>query len=305
MAENYLLVRASQIQFFKTVPFYYRSKDGDFLLYKKTEEILTRERADANRYPPLFIHQSDKEKALKELTKALNTEFSRQLAKGGLAEIKTALSNIVREALTPDQETAMLALPGTLDIFFSSMDRDHTTMEYLAKIATTSDQIVEHTVNVMALTLQYCFFMDLPEKETTTLALCALLHDVGVSKIDRRILESQERLSEKEFNIYKTHAELGHDMIILSTDFDVAVANVALEHHERLDKSGYPNGTNHLCRESQLISMIDSYEALTYHSKPFRKAKSPFNTLHLIKDEVIAGKFSKQLFKNFTSCLTR
>lgn len=225
MSEDYLVVRPSQIQFFKTVPFYYQSKEGEFLLYKKTGEVLARERADQNRYPTLFIHNRDKEKALKELTKGLNSEFSRQLANGGLPEIKTAL--------------------------------------------------------------------------------CALLHDVGTAKLDKSLIESKTRLTQKQFETYKTHSEMGHDMIILSSDFDVAVANVALEHHERLDKSGYPNGTNILCRESQLIGMIDSFEALTYQSKPFRKAKTPFNTLHLIKDEVIKGKFSKELFKNFTSCLTR
>ena len=305
MSEEYLVVRPSQIQFFKTVPFYYQSKEGEFLLYKKTGEVLDRERADENRHPALFIQKKDKERALKELTKGLNTEFARQLAQGGLVEIKTALGNIVQEALTPDQEAAILALPETLDILFSNMDRDHTTMEYLTKIASTSNMIVEHTVNVTALTLQYCFFTGISEKETATLALCALLHDVGAAGLDRNLIESEKRLSPKEFEIYKTHAEKGHDMIILNTDFDVAVANVALEHHERLDKSGYPNGTDILCRESQLIGMIDCYEALTYQSKPFRKAKTPFKTLHLIKDEVIAGKFSKELFKTFTSCLTR
>ena len=305
MSETYLVVRPSQVQFFKTVPFYYQSKEGEFLLYKKTGEVLARERADENRYPALFIREKDREKALKELTRGLNTEFAAQLAQGGLVEIKTALGNIVQEALTPDQEAAMLALPETLDILFSNMDRDHTTMEYLTKIASTSDMIVEHTVNVTALTLQYCFFMGISEKETATLALCALLHDVGTARLDKDLIESKKRLSPKEFETYKTHTETGHDMIILNTDFDVAVANVALEHHERLDKSGYPNGTNILCKESQLIGMIDCYEALTYQSKPFRKAKTPFNTLHLIKDEVIAGKFSKELFKNFTSCLTR
>lgn len=302
---DYLKVRASQVQFFKTVPFYYQSTDGEFILYKKTGEILDSQRTDENRYPELFIDAKDKETALKELTKGLNIEFAKQLAEGGLIEIKTALSHIVREALTPGQTTAMLALPETLDILFKNTDMDHTTMAYLSQIATTSDLMVEHTINVTALTLQYCFFHRLPQKEMTTLALCALLHDTGSAKLDRTLVESGKRLSEAEFAQYKTHTELGHDMIILNTDFDIAVANVALEHHERLDKSGYPNATHIICRESQLIGLIDSYEALTYRSKPFRKAKKPFDALHLIKEEVIQGKFSTRMFKAFTSCLIR
>ncbi len=302
---EYFKIRASQIQFLKKIPFYYQSKDGEFLLYKKTGEVLDETRATQTRHPQLFIDVKDKDQALKELTRGLNMEFAKQVAEGGLAQIKAALANIVREALTPGQESTMRALPETIDILLKNTDRDHAAMEFLSKLASTSSIVVEHTVNVTALTLQYCFSMGLSEKETTTLALCALLHDVGVSTLHSSILETRERLTEKQYKQYKTHAEAGHDMIILNTDFNIAVANVALEHHERLDKSGYPNGTDIICRESQLIGFIDCYESLTYRDKNFRKAKTPFSTLNLIKEEVISGKFSPQIFKEFTSCLTR
>ncbi len=302
---DFISVRASQIQFFKNVPFYYQSRDGEFLLYKKTGEHFDPERADQARHPQLFIEKADKDQALQELTHGLNMEFAKELASGGLVRIKTALANIVKEALVPGQEAMMLGLPETIDILFKNMDKDHTTMGYLAKVAGTSEMMVEHTVNVTALTLQFCFFLKLSDQDTRTLALSALLHDVGASALDRDIIESNTRLSKGQFEQYKTHAEAGHDMIIMNTDFNIAVANVALEHHERLDKSGYPNGTDLICRESQIIGFIDSYEALTYRNKAFRKAKKPFDTLKLIKKEVMEGKFSLTVFKEFTSCLIR
>ena len=301
---EYVIVKPSQIDFLETIPFYYQSKDGEYLLYKKTGELLDKERAAQTRHPDLFIQKQDKERALKELTKGLNMEFAKQVAEGGLIQIKTALCNIVEEALAPGQEAAMLALPETIDILFKNSDQDHSTMEYLSKIATTSPMMVEHTVNVTALTLQYCFFHHLPEKETTKMALCALLHDVGTTKIGSQLIESRHRLTDKEFETYKTHSELGHDMIIVNTDFNIVVATVALEHHERMDKSGYPNQADVLCRESQIIGLIDCYESLTYRDKDFRKVKTPFATLNLIKEEVMEGKFSKKIFKEFTSCLT-
>lgn len=301
---EYVIVKPSQIDFLKTIPFYYQSKDGEFLLYKKTGEILDKERASQTRHPDLFIQKQDKERALKELTKGLNMEFAKQVADGGLIQIKTALCNIVEEALAPGQETAILALPDTIDILLKNFEHDHGSMGYLSKIAATSPLVVEHTVNVTALTLQYCFFHNMPEKVTAKIALCALLHDVGTTKLDTRIIESRHRLSDKEFDIYKTHSELGHDMIIVNTDFNIAVATVALEHHERMDKSGYPNQSDVICKESQIIGLIDCYESLTYRDKDFRKMKTPFATLNLIKEEVIAGKFSKKIFKDFTSCLT-
>ncbi len=94
-------------------------------------------------------------------------------------------------------------------------------------------------------------------------------------------------------------------MILQSTDFDMAIPKVSLEHHERIDGSGYPAGLTRLASYSQLIGLIDSYEALTYRGKIFRKAKKPFDALNLIKEEVLQGKFSKELFKKFTSCLVK
>lgn len=303
---DYFAVRPSQIEFFKTVAFYYQSEEGEFLLYKKADEILDRDRADQTRYPQLYISEQDKETALKELTRGLNREFERRLSSGGgLVEIKQALGNIVREALTPGQGSAMLALPETIDILLRNTHQDHTTMEYLSQIASTAEFMVEHTVNVTALTLQYCFFRKMSQEQTSVYALCALLHDVGIATLDKSLVNTRERLTNKQFKMYKAHAEAGHDMIILNSDFSIAVANVALEHHERLDSSGYPSGTSKICEEGQLIGFIDCYEALTYRDKNFRKAKTPFKTLHLIKEEVIQGKFSPRIFKAFTSCLTR
>jgi len=98
---------------------------------------------------------------------------------------------------------------------------------------------------------------------------------------------------------------MGYDMIITNTNFDISIATVALEHHERLDGSGYPNGIKDITMDSQLIGMIDSYEPLTYRNKIFRKAKKPFEALQIIKNDVMKEKFSKVFFKKFASCLVK
>ncbi|MFA5904368.1 MAG: diguanylate cyclase, partial [Desulfobacula sp.] len=66
-----------------------------------------------------------------------------------------------------------------------------------------------------------------------------------------------------------------------------------------------PNGSTKITADSQLIGIIDCYEPLTYRDKNFRKAKKPFDTLSLIKEEVKAGRFETELFVNFTSSLIR
>jgi len=194
-------------------------------------------------------------------------DLAKKIAQGGLVQVKQTLCNIVNEALAPNQEKAMESLPETIEILFGAYGKDHGPMEDLSQIASNSAIMEEHTVNVTALVLQYCFFHNFSQADASRLALCALLHDVGSSKLDKDLIESNNRLTNEEFKTFTTHSEIGHDMIILNTDFDISVATVALEHHERIDGSGYPNGSKNISLDSKLIGIIDSYEPLTYRNE--------------------------------------
>ncbi len=105
--------------------------------------------------------------------------------------------------------------------------------------------------------------------------------------------------------MYTKHTTIGHDILIIETNLDICVASVALEHHERIDGSGYPHGTRKISPDSQLIGIINCFEPLTYRAKAFRKAKKTYDTLAIIKEETRNGKFDKSLFKNFISCLIK
>ena len=304
MAE-YIIVKKSQVSLFKIIPFYYQTQTGNYANYKKKGDRLDESRLQKTRYPDLFISDADREEAVTELIAALNKDFEKKIAQGKLKDVRHALEFIVEEALTPGQENGMNALPQTLDILLGRYQNDNQAMEYLRKIESNSPVLIKHTVNVTALTLQFCFFHKFSESDTRELAMAALLHDVGCAKIDKALIETGKRLTDKQFKIYTAHPELGHDMIVQSTEFNPAIQRVSLEHHERIDGSGYPSGLRRLASYSQLIGLVDSYESLTYRGKRFRKAKKPFDALNLIKEEVLQGKFSKELFKQFTSCLVK
>ncbi len=302
---QYIPIKKSQIYLIEKVPFYFQTANKEFLLYKEGGKTLDKERSETNKHPKLFIDSEDKNTALEEMADHLNASLADCVLSKGLNEVKAALCQIVEEALTPDQEKVLEAMPETIDILFQGYINDQASLKYLTQISNNSSLIIEHTVNVTALSLQYCFFHKFEEEKTKQMALCALLHDVGTTKIDNSILEADHRLSKKQFQTYKDHTTHGHDLIILETEFDISVATVALEHHERIDGSGYPNGIKNITMDSQIISIIDCFEPLTYRDKAFRKSKKPFDTLNLIKKEVKKGKFDKEVFKDFTSCLIR
>ena len=80
----------------------------------------------------------------------------------------------------------------------------------------------------------------------------------------------------------------------------------ALQHHEKLDGSGYPLHTTNIEEFAQIVSIIDCYEALTNDDRLYRKSMTPLNALEVIQAEIVdTGKFSKELFKNFAHLLLR
>ena len=78
----------------------------------------------------------------------------------------------------------------------------------------------------------------------------------------------------------------------------------ALQHHEKLDGSGYPLNSRNITEFAQIVSIIDCYEALTNDDRVYRESMTPLNALEVIRSEIVeTGKFSKELFKNFSHLL--
>ena len=70
-----------------------------------------------------------------------------------------------------------------------------------------------------------------------------------------------------------------------------------------MDKSGYPNGKGKISDISQIIGIIDCYEALTNDERPYRSAMAPYDALKIIKKDVSGGKFRKENFEKFAYSL--
>jgi HD-GYP domain-containing protein (c-di-GMP phosphodiesterase class II) len=97
----------------------------------------------------------------------------------------------------------------------------------------------------------------------------------------------------------KRHPKIGEYIIKIKSGIDGSIARGALEHHEKLDGSGYPKGLQHISFAGQLLGIIDCYEALTNEDRPYRRARQPLETLKFIKDDVENSKFNRDIFEKF------
>jgi len=104
------------------------------------------------------------------------------------------------------------------------------------------------------------------------LRIAGKIHDIRKVSIPAEILSMPRKLTAIEFNLIKTHAQSGHD-IIKDIEFPWPIARMILEHHERLDGSGYPHGLtgDNLLLESRILSVADVVEAIATH-RPYLPA---------------------------------
>ena len=102
------------------------------------------------------------------------------------------------------------------------------------------------------------------------LELGTLIHDIGKIYVPAEILSRPGKLTKNEFDIIKTHSEVGYD-IIKDIEFPWPVADMIVQHHERLDGSGYPKGLkgDEIIPEARIMAVADVVEAITSH-RPYR-----------------------------------
>ena len=115
--------------------------------------------------------------------------------------------------------------------------------------------------------------MGLSEEQIEGLRMAALIHDLGKINIPTEILSKPIRLNDLEWGIIKAHSQIGYD-ILKTVEFPWPVAEMVLQHHERLKGSGYPVGLSgeEIILEARILAVADVVEAMSSY-RPYRPAR--------------------------------
>ncbi len=141
----------------------------------------------------------------------------------------------------------------------------------LAKIVEMRDPYTAgHQRRVATLATAIAQEMSLSKDQTDQVQMAAIVHDIGKIYIPSDILSKPARLTEVEFQFIKTHPRGGYD-IVKGIDFPGAVAESVLQHHERMDGSGYPSGLkdDEILLEAKILAVADTVEAMSSY-RPYR-----------------------------------
>jgi response regulator RpfG family c-di-GMP phosphodiesterase len=147
------------------------------------------------------------------------------------------------------------------------------TIEAIARTVERRDPYTAgHQVRVAALGVAIGRELGLPEETMAGLKMAALVHDVGKVAVPADILAKTGVLSLAEFGVVKAHSQAGYE-VFQSVALPWPVAPCVLQHHERLDGSGYPAGLKGeaIRLEARIISVADVVEAMASH-RPYRPA---------------------------------
>ncbi len=165
----------------------------------------------------------------------------------------------------------------SMEALKSSVEQMRRTVEQtVAALAATAEKrdpyTAGHQQRVAALACAMAAKLGLNGDRRDGLRVAGLLHDLGKISIPAEILAKPARLTDIEFSIMKTHPQAAYD-ILKGVTFPWPVAEMVLQHHERLDGSGYPGGLTgaDILPEARILAVADVVEAMSSH-RPYRAA---------------------------------
>jgi putative nucleotidyltransferase with HDIG domain len=187
------------------------------------------------------------------VTKPVNTDILLQ------AIYKSASHRLHKREMDRAEQLVVDALEQTIGVLSRAIElRDPYTDGHQKRVALLATAIAKE--------------MGMPDDTITGIRLGSLVHDVGKIRIPSEILSCPRKLTKIEMDIIKTHLEAGYEILEGAT-FPWPVARMVMEHHERMNGSGYPKGLkgDEICMEARIIAVADVVEAMTSF-RPYRPA---------------------------------
>jgi len=179
-----------------------------------------------------------------------------------------------------------------LDDIFSQKD----IISCLHYISAIDDDTISHCIN----TAIYCLLIGkrkkLSKEQLTTLAKGAILHDIGKIDLNENILLKASSLTMEEYSHIKEHASFGYALLKQNNQLPEEAKLISLQHHERMDGSGYPNGLKgtQIHPFARIAAVADMFDALT-SARCYRRSMSNQKAYHILVEDADSGKLEKNL----------
>ena len=238
---------------------------------------------------------TNSKKAISNEQCSVSEEFARscEIYDNATKDIQDLLKRAqTQQTLSPE---AVSALAGEIT---NSVIRNEYAITILTRIRHHSTYQWEHATNCAILVCGFALFLGFNKDTAQKMTLGALLHDIGVAKVSKAILDKPSKLTNNEMSVVKKHLAWGHQICKRDGFDDPIILDMLINHHERLDGSGYPRGLEKakISKLSRITAIIDVYDAMT-GDKIHKKGVQPIIALrHLLGQ---SEKFDQELVQKF------
>ncbi|WP_177504321.1 HD domain-containing phosphohydrolase [Anaerosinus sp.] len=171
---------------------------------------------------------------------------------------------------------------------FFKLSDGFKAITHLHNLSRDGYYLLHHSINVAILSGVLGRWLHLPKQELHNLIIAGLLHDIGKTQIDKELLNKPGKLTPIEFKEVKQHSKKGFDILQHTKLFenkDILLG--VLQHHERLDGSGYPLGVtaDKIHKFAKIIAIADIYDAMA-SNKVYAGKKNPFDIFTELSNEM-------------------
>ncbi len=215
------------------------------------------------------------------------------LCRQAQAQVKSLFS----EARLGHAADAEQCLPLVHDIA-DSVFRSPGALVSLARLKNQDDYTYMHSVAVCALMITLGRELGLSAEACREVGLAGLMHDLGKAAMPLDVLNKPGKLTDDEYTLMKTHPLRGHELLIEGRGAHEAALDVCLNHHERIDGTGYPNALppERLSQFARMGAVCDVYDAIT-SNRPYKTGWDPASSIATMASW--KGHFDPLVFKAF------
>ena len=168
--------------------------------------------------------------------------------------------------------------------------KESGVIDYLYKLKHMDNETYDHSLRVSILSGVLAKWMNFPKNKIEDLVLAGFLHDIGKTQMEQRVLNKQvENLTEEEFDIYIQHTLNGYHLLSKKAELSEGVKSTALQHHERMDGSGFPFNVaaSDIHEYAKIVAVADLYDTITTEREGFLK-QTPFSAIEKITNEMFS-----------------
>lgn len=238
-----------------------------------------------------FVYTENEKVDRNEILRAIRNVLS------GLSQHKHYINDIISDSISWNVYRKLLVK------LLSELEQDDVLQNILIDIVANDTYVFTHSLNVGIYSIAIAQELRLNKQLLLPLFKAALLHDVGKIFISKNIINKNSRLTDEEYRQIQRHSEYGFNYLKQNGISSQSILLPVLQHHERLDGTGYPNRSkdNEIHLFSKIIAVADVFDALST-DRSYRKALTPHESL-LILTKDSGTKFDPIIVRAFSNAI--